>query len=67
MERNQVMRISANEVLTTQTEAIWGLARISHRAPGTDTYIYDTSGGAGTFVYVLDTGILTTHIVRSPQ
>ncbi|KAI1807198.1 oryzin precursor [Daldinia bambusicola] len=42
---------------TTQTSAPWNLARISHRAPGATTYVYDDSAGAGTFAYILDTGI----------
>jgi len=46
----------------------WGLARTSHfgKTPGnglTDRYVYDTQfyNGAGTTVYIIDTGILTTH------
>jgi len=49
--------------LTIQTGAPWGLGRISHRAPGFTSYIYDTTGGSGTRVYVVDTGIYTSHSV----
>lgn len=48
-------------VLTTQTGATWGLGRISHRAQDTTTYIYDTSAGSGSTVYVVDTGIYIGH------
>ncbi|PBK68468.1 peptidase 1 [Armillaria solidipes] len=56
-------------VITTQTNAPWGLARISQRAAlgSSDTsaltysYNYDPSGGAGVDVYVVDTGIYTAH------
>ncbi|EHK96957.1 Subtilisin-like protein [Glarea lozoyensis ATCC 20868] len=58
VEPDQMMYTSA---LRTQTGATWGLGRISHRAPGTTTYIYDSTAGAGTRVYVVDTGIRTTH------
>lgn len=51
--------------LTSQTGATYGLGRISHRAPSTTSYIYDSTAGAGTRVYVVDTGILTTHTVSS--
>jgi len=52
----------------TQTNAPWGLQRISQAgvvggsaSALTFTYKYDSSGGAGVDVYVVDTGILTTH------
>lgn len=47
--------------LTTQTPSTWGLAGISHRQPGAAGYIYDTIAGEGTFAYVIDSGIRTTH------
>jgi len=56
--------------LGTQTNAPWGLRRISQTAKlasgssatGTAyTYPYDDNAGAGVDVYVIDTGILTTH------
>ncbi|KAK0493677.1 serine protease [Armillaria luteobubalina] len=56
-------------VTTTQTNAPWGLARISQTAAlgSSDTsaltykYNYDSSGSAGVDVYVVDTGIYTAH------
>ncbi|KAL2130954.1 hypothetical protein VTI74DRAFT_5737 [Chaetomium olivicolor] len=45
----------------SQTGAPWGLGRISHRAKGSTTYVYDDSAGAGTCSYVIDTGIYTGH------
>jgi hypothetical protein len=50
----------------SQSGAPWGLGRISHKAKGSTTYVYDDSAGAGTCAYVIDTGIYTAHSVR-PQ
>lgn len=47
--------------LTTQTGAPWGLARLSSSSTGSTTYTYDTTAGAGTCAYVIDTGIYTAH------
>jgi len=48
---------------TTQSSSTWGLSRVSHvnRQTSSYSYTYDTSGGAGTCVYVIDTGIQTNH------
>ncbi|KAF7549538.1 hypothetical protein G7Z17_g6340 [Cylindrodendrum hubeiense] len=51
---------------TTQASAPWGLARISHKAGGNtgsfeSGYYYDGSAGAYVRVYVVDSGIRTTH------
>ncbi|CAM1500611.1 Fc.00g097730.m01.CDS01 [Cosmosporella sp. VM-42] len=51
---------------TTQPNAPWGLARISHSSAGNDGnfasgYYYGSSGGSGVRVYVVDTGIRITH------
>ncbi|KAF9031930.1 serine protease [Panaeolus papilionaceus] len=53
---------------TTQTNAPWGIARLSStsRLSGTDTsltfrYTYDSSAGACADVYIVDTGINTAH------
>ncbi|KZT72431.1 serine-type endopeptidase [Daedalea quercina L-15889] len=52
--------------LETQKQAPWGLARLSHRPKltfGTFTrYEYDSHGGEGVDVYVIDTGINVAHI-----
>lgn len=45
----------------TQASSTWGLARISHQARGSTSYIYDSSAGADTCSYVIDTGISTSH------
>ncbi|KAF2853213.1 subtilisin-like serine protease-like protein PR1A [Plenodomus tracheiphilus IPT5] len=45
----------------TQASSTWGLARISHQARGSTSYTYDSTAGAGTCSYVIDTGISTTH------
>ncbi|KAI0436826.1 subtilase [Xylaria telfairii] len=67
VEQDQVWHLfdEAHELseraLTTQSGAPWGLGTISHRNPGSTSYIYDSSAGAGTFAYIVDTGLLTTH------
>ena len=47
--------------MTTQSGAPWGLGRISHKVKGSTQYVYDTTAGSGTRVYVVDTGINTAH------
>lgn len=54
----------------TQTNAPWGLSRLSSINPLpnnsdvsqlTFQYVFDSTGGAGVDIYVLDTGVRTTH------
>jgi len=45
----------------TQPGSTWGLARISHRSTTATDYTYDVTGGLGTRVYVIDTGVFTGH------
>ncbi|KAF5250683.1 hypothetical protein FANTH_4126 [Fusarium anthophilum] len=50
--------------LTSQASAPWGLARISqlYSEKGVDArYTYDATAGSGSTVYILDSGIRTTH------
>lgn len=47
--------------LTTQTGAPWGLGTVSHRTSGSTSYIYDSTAGQGSYAYIVDTGILSTH------
>jgi len=52
---------------STATALSWGLSRISYSGDiGTGglpaSFVYPSSGGSGTTVYVTDTGILTTHV-----
>ncbi|KAK2044247.1 subtilase [Colletotrichum somersetense] len=65
VEPDYYMYLSDFEVeeraLTTQTGAPWGLGSISHKTSGSTQYIYDTSAGADTYAYVVDSGILSTH------
>ena len=54
--------MSINEY-TTEAGAPWGIARLSHKAKGATTYVYDDSAGAGVCAYVIDTGIYVDHSV----
>jgi oryzin len=48
--------------LTTQRGAPWGLASISgNGSTSAQDYFYDDSAGEGTFAYVLDSGVFTSH------
>ncbi|KAI9896810.1 hypothetical protein N3K66_007832 [Trichothecium roseum] len=60
-EEQQPATELASRALTTQTGATWGLGTISHRSSGSTSYVYDTSAGIGTWAYIVDTGLLTTH------
>ncbi|KAF9473509.1 serine protease [Pholiota conissans] len=55
--------------MTTQTNAPWGLGRISTTAKLSSTstssltfsYTYDASAGSGVDIYIVDTGVYTAH------
>lgn len=57
---------STKSGLVTQEGAPWGLGAISARTQldqeNAISYIYDSSAGEGTYSYVVDTGIRTTHV-----
>lgn len=59
IEQDAIMTIKA-----TQSNADWGLARLSSSKPGATTYVYDESAGEGTCAYIVDTGIDIEHPVR---
>lgn len=68
IEQDAVVKANLGEVehiekraYTTQSSATWGLGRISHQNTGTTSYTYDSTAGANTCVYVIDTGIYTSH------
>jgi oryzin len=46
----------------TQNDSPWGLSSISHRESGFDDYHYDATAGRGTWAYVVDTGVYTSHV-----
>jgi len=60
IEPDQIVRIAATVV---QNNADWGIARHSSVAAISSpyTYRYDDTAGSGARVYVVDTGIRTTH------
>jgi len=71
IECDQVMSINFEQdkearaplATVTQTGATWGLDRIDQRSlPLSGSYVYSSVAGSGVDVYVIDTGILTTHV-----
>ncbi|KAG0699460.1 peptidase S8/S53 domain-containing protein [Suillus ampliporus] len=62
VEKDQIVRTTE---IATQKGSPWGLARVSHRSKlsfSTFTkYLYDSEGGEGVDVYVIDTGINVAH------
>lgn len=59
VEQDQVMSVNNT---AAQTPATWGLDRSDERARMLDNqYRYPADGGAGTHIYVIDTGIRSTH------
>ncbi|KAM3515756.1 hypothetical protein MY11210_000527 [Beauveria gryllotalpidicola] len=58
IEQDAIVSINA---IVQDPAAPWGLGRISHRQRGINTYVYDSSAGAGTCVYVIDTGVYAAH------
>ncbi|RHZ57342.1 hypothetical protein Glove_390g53 [Diversispora epigaea] len=60
VEKDQV--VYASEL---QKNAPWGLARISHRSGlklnNFNKYLFDSDGGEGVTIYIIDTGISTNH------
>lgn len=60
-----------SSALLSQSNAPAGLASISHTATGKaaaggKNYVFDSTAGKGIVVYVVDTGIRTTHSVSYP-
>ncbi|KAI9849523.1 MAG: Basic amino-acid permease [Sclerophora amabilis] len=49
------------DAFVTQTNAGWNLGSITHRAPGSLNYVYDTSGCSDTYGYVVDGGVNVEH------
>jgi len=60
VEQDLVVTISGT---VTQNGAPWNLARISSRTLGSTEYRYDDTAGAGTCVYIIDTGVDGSHPV----
>ncbi|KAH7119750.1 subtilisin-like protease-like protein [Dendryphion nanum] len=62
----EVLNIEEDSVMTTldlqtQGSAPWGLGSISAKTGKSSNYVYDSTGGEGTYSYVIDTGIRITH------
>lgn len=47
--------------MNVEEDSTWGLGSISSKSGKASSYIYDDTAGAGTFSYVVDTGVRTTH------
>ncbi|KAI0428554.1 proteinase T-like protein [Xylaria sp. FL1042] len=58
IEQDSIVSINA---YVTQSGSTWGLARVSHHSRTATGYVYDSTAGAGTCAYIIDTGIYTAH------
>ena len=58
VEPNTVVKTNG---FVTQENVPWGLSSISHRFGPQGEYLYDSSAGAGTYAYLLDTGVQVEH------
>ncbi|KAM0284294.1 hypothetical protein ACHAQH_002087 [Verticillium albo-atrum] len=58
VEEDQLWTLFA---VTSQSGAPYGLGSLSSRTGSSTTYRYDDSAGQGTYAYVIDSGVLTTH------
>jgi cerevisin len=66
---NKLFRMSPKANATIRVNASWGLERVSGAAPllksvptyTTFTYKFDDNGGSNVDVYLIDSGIRTTH------
>lgn len=57
LEADGLAHTQIEQSVVTESSSPWGLGRISHRAKGSTDYLYDTTGGAGTCAYIIDTGV----------
>ncbi|CAJ0552362.1 Ff.00g063410.m01.CDS01 [Fusarium sp. VM40] len=65
---SSVLRVEPEQIFTvaspvTQQSPPWGLSALSNANPPSSSasYTYDSTAGAGTFAYILDSGILLGH------
>ncbi len=58
----QDQTVSLNSAGTHQTSATWGLDRIDQRDRPIDTQYHYNFTGSGVHAYIIDTGILATHV-----
>ncbi|KAF8541510.1 serine proteinase [Trichophaea hybrida] len=59
VEPDRVAQINA--LVTEAAAPSWGLGRVSKRARGATSYVYDDTAGHGVTAYVIDTGIQISH------
>ena len=60
IEQDAIITIKDTE---RETNAPWGISRLSTAKPNGTTYSYDSSAGEGTCAYIIDTGIDVSHEV----
>ncbi|KAI7901121.1 peptidase S8/S53 domain-containing protein [Cokeromyces recurvatus] len=54
--------VTASATYSSQSNPEWNLARVSqHTRDYTKPYVYDSTAGSGSYVYVVDDGMHTTH------
>ncbi|OBT44512.1 hypothetical protein VE00_04862 [Pseudogymnoascus sp. WSF 3629] len=66
VEKDAIVHALGGESHETESNAPWGLARISHRDSlsfsNFNKYFYSAEGGEGVDVYVIDTGTFIDHV-----
>lgn len=61
LDEQQQQHVEKRDEFIQQQNATWGLASVSHRAPGASDYRYHELAGEDTYAYVIDTGVRVTH------
>ncbi|KAK3347636.1 peptidase S8/S53 domain-containing protein [Neurospora tetraspora] len=60
---DNVISNSADDTsIITQKQAPWGLGYLSHKGETSSDYVYNSTAGAGTYAYVVDTGCWKDHV-----
>ncbi|TID23562.1 subtilisin-like serine protease pr1a [Venturia nashicola] len=57
--KTQILEVRKTDV--TEVDAPWGLGRVSHRSKGSSDYLYQSTAGAGSCAYIIDTGVFAAH------
>ncbi|KAJ4395633.1 Suppressor of the cold-sensitive snRNP biogenesis mutant brr1-1, partial [Neurospora sp. IMI 360204] len=59
---NVISNSADNTSIITEKQAPWGLGYLSHKGETSPDYVYNSTAGAGTYAYVVDTGCWKDHV-----